>query len=304
MLADDIRRGLEAPPRSVPSKYCYDHAGSLLFERITEFPESYLTRVEGHHPGRRPGCDWVELTAGQTLEASLSPGAPTGASPSHLSACFLTASPRHRQMPRRPGRSRGPHSPSPPRAGPPSSGGIRGGGRTWPDAGRPRGGRVNRSYAPGTGRGHRDTRCGMSRSPPRRSRHRPSCCRACSNWDWASSPSSSCSCSPVRELARARRRGAGGCGPVGRPGARPLSPVVGTPPLAGLSAANGIHVGEGRGGAGRGLVVVPAVACAPIKPSCRRSRGVGSRLPPGRRPAVPPRRRAGDDGYRARARAG
>ena len=46
MLADDVRRGLEARPRSIPPKYFYDHAGSALFERITELPEYYLTRVE------------------------------------------------------------------------------------------------------------------------------------------------------------------------------------------------------------------------------------------------------------------
>src|SRR2546430_5098320 len=46
MLADDVRRGLEARPRWLPPKYFYDHAGSVLFERITELPEYYLTRVE------------------------------------------------------------------------------------------------------------------------------------------------------------------------------------------------------------------------------------------------------------------
>src|SRR2546429_4695679 len=46
MLADDVRRGLAARPRSLPPKYFYDHAGSVLFERITELPEYYLTRVE------------------------------------------------------------------------------------------------------------------------------------------------------------------------------------------------------------------------------------------------------------------
>lgn len=46
MLADDVRRGLEARPRSLPPKYFYDHAGSALFECITELPEYYLTRVE------------------------------------------------------------------------------------------------------------------------------------------------------------------------------------------------------------------------------------------------------------------
>ncbi len=46
MLADDVRWGLEARPRSLPPKYFYGHAGSVLFECITELPEYYLTRVE------------------------------------------------------------------------------------------------------------------------------------------------------------------------------------------------------------------------------------------------------------------
>ena len=46
MLAEDVRRGLQGRPRSLPPKYFYDHAGALLFERITELPEYYLTRTE------------------------------------------------------------------------------------------------------------------------------------------------------------------------------------------------------------------------------------------------------------------
>ena len=46
MLADDVRRGLTNRPWSLPPKYFYDAAGSRLFERITELPEYYLTRVE------------------------------------------------------------------------------------------------------------------------------------------------------------------------------------------------------------------------------------------------------------------
>ena len=45
-LADDVRRGLGARPRWLPPKYFYDAAGSVLFDRITELPEYYLTRVE------------------------------------------------------------------------------------------------------------------------------------------------------------------------------------------------------------------------------------------------------------------
>jgi L-histidine N-alpha-methyltransferase len=46
MLEADVRRGLSTRPRSIPPKYFYDEIGARLFERITELPEYYLTRVE------------------------------------------------------------------------------------------------------------------------------------------------------------------------------------------------------------------------------------------------------------------
>jgi len=45
-MAEEIRRGLSARPRSLPSKYFYDDRGSRLFEAITRLPEYYLTRTE------------------------------------------------------------------------------------------------------------------------------------------------------------------------------------------------------------------------------------------------------------------
>jgi L-histidine N-alpha-methyltransferase len=45
-LADDVRRGLESRPRTLPPKYFYDARGSQLFEQITELPEYYPTRAE------------------------------------------------------------------------------------------------------------------------------------------------------------------------------------------------------------------------------------------------------------------
>jgi L-histidine N-alpha-methyltransferase len=45
-MIEDVRRGLTANPRWLPPKYFYDEAGGQLFERITELPEYYLTRVE------------------------------------------------------------------------------------------------------------------------------------------------------------------------------------------------------------------------------------------------------------------
>ena len=45
-LADDVRRGLTASPKRLPSKYFYDERGSRLFDAICELPEYYLTRAE------------------------------------------------------------------------------------------------------------------------------------------------------------------------------------------------------------------------------------------------------------------
>jgi L-histidine N-alpha-methyltransferase len=45
-LADDVRRGLTARPKTLPPKYFYDARGSALFDRITRLPEYYLTRAE------------------------------------------------------------------------------------------------------------------------------------------------------------------------------------------------------------------------------------------------------------------
>ena len=45
-LEEDVRRGLTASPKTLPSKYFYDAIGSKLFEDITRVPEYYLTRTE------------------------------------------------------------------------------------------------------------------------------------------------------------------------------------------------------------------------------------------------------------------
>lgn len=42
----DVRKGLAATPKRIPSKYFYDARGSALFEKICTLPEYYLTRVE------------------------------------------------------------------------------------------------------------------------------------------------------------------------------------------------------------------------------------------------------------------
>ena len=43
---EELRQGLLASPKRLPSKYFYDRKGSELFERISELPEYYLTRTE------------------------------------------------------------------------------------------------------------------------------------------------------------------------------------------------------------------------------------------------------------------
>ncbi len=45
-MAEDVRRGLTATPKTLPPKYFYDAEGSDLFECITELPEYYPTRTE------------------------------------------------------------------------------------------------------------------------------------------------------------------------------------------------------------------------------------------------------------------
>ena len=45
-LAEDVREGLDSRPKSLPSRWLYEGAGSELFERITGLDEYYPTRVE------------------------------------------------------------------------------------------------------------------------------------------------------------------------------------------------------------------------------------------------------------------
>ncbi len=47
-LADDVRRGLGALPRTLPPKWLYDDHGSALFDEITRLPEYYPTERERH----------------------------------------------------------------------------------------------------------------------------------------------------------------------------------------------------------------------------------------------------------------
>lgn len=45
-FACDVRHGLENTPKTLPSKYFYDHTGSELFSKIMHLPEYYLTDAE------------------------------------------------------------------------------------------------------------------------------------------------------------------------------------------------------------------------------------------------------------------
>jgi len=45
-LLRDVKAGLTGTPKTLPSIYFYDDQGSDLFDRITELPEYYLTRLE------------------------------------------------------------------------------------------------------------------------------------------------------------------------------------------------------------------------------------------------------------------
>lgn len=45
-FAEAVAKGLAARPKSIPSRFLYDAQGSILFDRICELPEYYLTRTE------------------------------------------------------------------------------------------------------------------------------------------------------------------------------------------------------------------------------------------------------------------
>ena len=42
----DVIAGLSGSPRSIPCKYFYDERGAMLFQKICELPEYYITRTE------------------------------------------------------------------------------------------------------------------------------------------------------------------------------------------------------------------------------------------------------------------
>lgn len=79
-FADDVRRGLTAGYKGLPSKWFYDDVGSALFDAITLLPEYYLTRVEteilresGWEIARALGnpVEFVELGSGSAMKTRI-----------------------------------------------------------------------------------------------------------------------------------------------------------------------------------------------------------------------------------------
>jgi L-histidine N-alpha-methyltransferase len=76
---DELRAGLLARPRTLPTRYLYDEAGSALFERITRLPEYYPTRAEtallraraGEIAARTAAAELVEPGAGSAAKTRL-----------------------------------------------------------------------------------------------------------------------------------------------------------------------------------------------------------------------------------------
>ncbi len=71
----DVLEGLRAEPKRLPSKYLYDEAGSVLFDRICELDEYYPTRTElqilADHAGEMAahlgaGCVLLEYGSGSS----------------------------------------------------------------------------------------------------------------------------------------------------------------------------------------------------------------------------------------------
>ncbi|HEY2860481.1 MAG TPA: L-histidine N(alpha)-methyltransferase [Terracidiphilus sp.] len=63
-IAAAVTEGLMSQPRWLPSWLFYDAAGSVLFDRITELPEYYLTRTERSILAQR-AADIVAIAAGE-----------------------------------------------------------------------------------------------------------------------------------------------------------------------------------------------------------------------------------------------
>lgn len=75
----DAIEGLKSNPKSLPCRYFYDERGSLLFERICQLPEYYVTRTEqailadcaDEIAGITGACELVELGSGSSRKTRL-----------------------------------------------------------------------------------------------------------------------------------------------------------------------------------------------------------------------------------------
>ena len=65
-LADDVRAGLTATPKTLPPKYFYDARGGELFAEITRLPEYYPTRAEAAILRAR-AAEIAAITAAESL---------------------------------------------------------------------------------------------------------------------------------------------------------------------------------------------------------------------------------------------
>jgi len=67
-VAADVRAGLLAHPRTLPSRLFYDDRGSALFEAITQLPEYYQTRTEEALLARVAGTLAAETSPDEVIE--------------------------------------------------------------------------------------------------------------------------------------------------------------------------------------------------------------------------------------------
>ncbi len=71
-MADDVRVGLTATPKTLPPVWFYDERGSVLFDEITRLPEYYLTRAE--HSILAAHADEIAALAGADVLVEIGSG--------------------------------------------------------------------------------------------------------------------------------------------------------------------------------------------------------------------------------------
>lgn len=91
-----VREGLSQTPKSLPTRFLYDQAGSELFEQITELPEYYPTRTE--RAILEAHADEIVAAAGPNM-AMVEFGSGSSAKTRLLIEAALTRQPRLRYVP-------------------------------------------------------------------------------------------------------------------------------------------------------------------------------------------------------------